>query len=84
VLIRLCRGQYFPIHPLDLSDIAVHADDNGNNVTVCVSTMGALPGSVEYDSLFGDTFMRNFYSVYDSPPTVHPMLRLIIPVLYLS
>ncbi|KAJ7830155.1 aspartic peptidase domain-containing protein [Mycena olivaceomarginata] len=63
-------GQYFPIHPLDLSDITVHADDNGNQVTVCASPIGALPGSVEYDSLFGDTFMRNFYSVFNFGDTI--------------
>ncbi|KAF7349856.1 Acid protease [Mycena venus] len=58
-------GFGYIIHPLDLSDIKTNIpDDNGNNVTVCVGTIQSLPAS-DSDALFGDTFMRNVYSVFN-------------------
>ncbi|KAJ7830150.1 aspartic peptidase domain-containing protein [Mycena olivaceomarginata] len=60
-------GLGYVIHPLDLSDITSQTDDNGNNVTACVSTIAssAVASQADFDSLFGDTFMRNFYSVFN-------------------
>ncbi|KAF7349858.1 Peptidase A1 domain-containing protein [Mycena venus] len=53
------------IHPLDLSDIKTSIpDDNGNNITACVSTIASLPAS-DSDALVRDTFMRNIYSVFN-------------------
>jgi hypothetical protein len=52
------------MHPLDLSEFQGAHDDNGNIVTVCLSTITVLTGLPELDALFGDTFMRNVYSMY--------------------
>ncbi|KAJ7851059.1 aspartic peptidase domain-containing protein [Mycena olivaceomarginata] len=55
-------GRQFPIHPLDLSEIRVNAS---TDTTVCSSPFLATPGGTEFDSLFGDTIMRNMYSVFN-------------------
>ncbi|KAJ6484920.1 aspartic peptidase domain-containing protein [Mycena sanguinolenta] len=52
-------GQQFPIHPLDLSTV------QPGSPPVCQSTfIQAAPG-FPFDSLFGDTIMRNLYSVFN-------------------
>jgi hypothetical protein len=70
----LSRGIKYPIHPLDLSLITNSQDDSGNNVTVCISALSpgaATPGDL--DAIFGDTIMRNVYTVYASPsPSNNP------------
>ncbi|KAF7338964.1 Peptidase A1 domain-containing protein [Mycena venus] len=53
-------GQQFPIHPLDLSDV-----DSSTGTTICRSPFLVIPGNTEFDSLFGDTIMRNIYSVFN-------------------
>ncbi|KAJ6529605.1 aspartic peptidase domain-containing protein [Mycena capillaripes] len=53
-------GQSFPIHPLDLSDVLF--DTNG---PVCVSLWSAGEGDSRFDIIFGDSFMRNFYSIFN-------------------
>ncbi|KAF7349015.1 Peptidase A1 domain-containing protein [Mycena venus] len=56
-------GQPFPIHPLDLTEIFVN---NVTNVVTCVAQWFAAPGSPDdFDMIFGDSFMRNFYSVFN-------------------
>ncbi|KAJ7448339.1 aspartic peptidase domain-containing protein [Mycena latifolia] len=55
-------GQPFPIHPLDLSDVFT---DPYTGLTSCISPLGASPGDAEFDGIFGDTFLRNMYSVYN-------------------
>ncbi|KAJ7851049.1 aspartic peptidase domain-containing protein [Mycena olivaceomarginata] len=55
-------GQQFPIHPLDLSEVRV---DASTGTTICSSPFSAVPGGTEFDSLFGDTIMRNIYSVFN-------------------
>ncbi|KAJ6540521.1 hypothetical protein B0H19DRAFT_1175794 [Mycena capillaripes] len=57
------------IHPLDLSDVVFGTDDAENNFTACVSTIFPLAASSE-DALFGDTFMRNAYSIFNFGDTV--------------
>jgi hypothetical protein len=52
-------GQPFPIHPLDLSDVKTIDD-----VTVCVSSFFPGAGNTDFDMLFGDSIMRNMYSVF--------------------
>jgi hypothetical protein len=87
ILSHVFRGLGYVIHPLDLSDITSQTDDNGNNVTACVSTIAssAVASQADFDSLFGDTFMRNFYSVYGSPKVTSPSLPpLIVPISYFS
>ncbi|KAJ6538808.1 aspartic peptidase domain-containing protein [Mycena vulgaris] len=56
-------GQSFPIHPLDLSAIFVN---NITNVVTCITQWPAAPGAPnDFDMIFGDSFMRNFYSVFN-------------------
>ncbi|KAJ7089136.1 aspartic peptidase domain-containing protein [Mycena epipterygia] len=56
-------GQLFPIHPLDLSGVFVN---NVTNVVTCIVPWSAVPGSPnDFDMIFGDSFMRNFYSVFN-------------------
>ncbi|KAJ7182241.1 aspartic peptidase domain-containing protein [Mycena crocata] len=55
-------GQPFPIHPLDISEMATDPD---TNITVCVAPMNSAPGNRVYDGIFGDVFLRNMYTVYN-------------------
>ncbi|KAJ7118392.1 aspartic peptidase domain-containing protein [Mycena epipterygia] len=57
-------GQSFPIHPLDLTTVMVT-----EGVTVCVAAFAAGPGNADFDALFGDSIMRNIYSVYANLPS---------------
>ncbi|KAJ7909595.1 aspartic peptidase domain-containing protein [Mycena leptocephala] len=54
-------GQSFPIHPLDLTDVTV---DKSTNTPICFSPFFAGSVNPEEDLLFGDSFMRNFYSIF--------------------
>ncbi|KAJ7478395.1 aspartic peptidase domain-containing protein [Mycena latifolia] len=59
-------GLPYAIHPLDLSDVQITTDESGNNVTVCLSTIGALPPlDLGIDALLGDSFMRNWYTAFN-------------------
>ncbi|KAF7319417.1 Acid protease [Mycena chlorophos] len=62
------RGVKFPIHPLDLSLITPGPLANttlGDN-TVCFAMAVAGAGDPgDIDALFGDSLMRNFYSVFN-------------------
>ncbi|KAJ7727420.1 aspartic peptidase domain-containing protein [Mycena maculata] len=53
-------GQQFPISPLDLSDV-----DSSTGTAICSSPFLVVDGTTEFDSLFGDTIMRNIYSVFN-------------------
>ncbi|KAJ7476322.1 aspartic peptidase domain-containing protein [Mycena galericulata] len=56
-------GQSFPIHPLDLS--VVFVNNNTNEVT-CFSQWDPAPANQgDFDMIFGDSFMRNFYTVFN-------------------
>ncbi|KAJ7023592.1 aspartic peptidase domain-containing protein [Mycena alexandri] len=61
-------GQDFPIHPLDVSDMQVLSSPDGSqNYTVCTGAftdIGTI-GQNETDALFGDSFLRNVYTVFD-------------------
>ncbi|KAJ7215896.1 aspartic peptidase domain-containing protein [Mycena pura] len=67
VVTVVISGIPYPIHPLDLSDIRSDiTDDNGNNVTVCLSSISSFTmDGADFDSLFGDTIMRNIYTVFN-------------------
>ncbi|KAJ7909590.1 aspartic peptidase domain-containing protein [Mycena leptocephala] len=54
-------GQSFPIHPLDLTDVTVDA----TNTPICFSPFFVGQVNSEEDLLFGDSFMRNFYSIFN-------------------
>ncbi|KAJ7785076.1 aspartic peptidase domain-containing protein [Mycena maculata] len=56
-------GQSFPIHPLDLSAVFIN---NVTNVATCVSQWSPGPANPDdFDMIFGDSFMRNFYTVFN-------------------
>ncbi|KAJ7511197.1 aspartic peptidase domain-containing protein [Mycena galericulata] len=56
-------GQSFPIHPLDLSAVFVN---NDTNEATCFSPWAPAPGfQGDSDMIFGDSFMRNFYTVFN-------------------
>ncbi|KAJ6534330.1 aspartic peptidase domain-containing protein [Mycena capillaripes] len=55
-------GQSFPIHPLDISDVVI---DTLHNTPVCITPWSGAEGGVDFDILFGDSFMRNFYSLFN-------------------
>ncbi|KAJ7445432.1 aspartic peptidase domain-containing protein [Mycena latifolia] len=56
----IMSGQSFPIHPLDLTDVRVV-----DGVTVCTSAMSPAAGNTDFDALFGDTIMRNIYTLFN-------------------
>ncbi|KAJ7322878.1 aspartic peptidase domain-containing protein [Mycena albidolilacea] len=61
-------GQDFPIHPLDVTDMQVVTSPDGlRNFTVCIGTFTDVGTIVDgaSDALFGDSFMRNAYSVFN-------------------
>jgi saccharopepsin len=72
-------GQEFPIHPLDLTDMGYVVGPDGNNYTVCVGSVtngGSILGN-GFDALYGDSFLRNVYSVFsfgDANTTPHVQL----------
>ncbi|KAJ7476368.1 aspartic peptidase domain-containing protein [Mycena galericulata] len=56
-------GQSFPIHPLDLSLVFVNKD---TNEVTCISQWNLVtPNQGDFDMIFGDSFMRNFYTVFN-------------------
>lgn len=61
---HMLNGRGYPIHPLDLSQVEFDVDDNGNNFTACRATIVDLGAGSANDAVFGDSFMRNEYSVY--------------------
>ncbi|KAJ7442367.1 aspartic peptidase domain-containing protein, partial [Mycena galericulata] len=60
ILTVVIGGQSFPIHPLDLSDVNVI-----DGFTVCTATIEPSAGNAGFDALFGDSIMRNIYSVFN-------------------
>ncbi|KAJ7110704.1 aspartic peptidase domain-containing protein, partial [Mycena crocata] len=60
-------GRPFPIHPLDLSELDEIDDRNATGVfgSICVGLIQAAEPNENLDALFGDIFMRNFYSVFN-------------------
>jgi len=61
-------GQAFPIHPLDVTDMQVITSPDGlRNYTACIGAFTDVGSIVdgESDALFGDSFLRNSYTVFD-------------------
>ncbi|KAJ7604963.1 aspartic peptidase domain-containing protein [Mycena polygramma] len=70
-------GQEFPIHPLDITDMAFRVGPDKKNYTVCIGSITNGAGIVGggWDALYGDSFLRNVYSVFSfgndtTPPYV--------------
>ncbi|KAJ6528073.1 aspartic peptidase domain-containing protein [Mycena capillaripes] len=73
------EGQLFPIHPLDLSGVV----QVSNTTTVC-ATGWIGSGSPDIDVILGDSFMRNFYTIFNfgqtttqSPGSVNASIQLL-------
>ncbi|KAK7035991.1 Six-hairpin glycosidase [Favolaschia claudopus] len=59
-------GQIIPIHPLDLSDMVHLKGPDGKQYTACIGSItngGSILGR-NLDALYGDSFLRNVYSVF--------------------
>ncbi|KAG8696758.1 hypothetical protein FRC08_006954, partial [Ceratobasidium sp. 394] len=55
-----------PIHPLDLTLPQVYTKSTGEKATHCINTFVSLGADLTpFDFLFGDSFLRNVYAVYD-------------------
>ncbi|KAF7307770.1 Six-hairpin glycosidase [Mycena kentingensis (nom. inval.)] len=68
VVVATFGGESYPLHPLDVTDMQVVTTPDGTtNYTVCVGTMTDVGNIVDgaSDALFGDTFLRNVYTVFD-------------------
>ncbi|KAJ7075056.1 aspartic peptidase domain-containing protein [Mycena belliarum] len=62
-------GHAYPFHPLDMTKLYTQVGPDRKTYTICVNTIsggGDLTDGTRsrQDSLFGDTFMRNVYSVF--------------------
>ncbi|KAJ7500386.1 aspartic peptidase domain-containing protein [Mycena galericulata] len=72
--------QDFPIHPLDVTDTSVLLGPDGNNYTVCVGSItngGSILGP-GLDALYGDSFLRNVYSVFSfGNESLPPFVQLL-------
>ncbi|KAJ7768245.1 aspartic peptidase domain-containing protein [Mycena metata] len=63
-LVATFAGQNFPIHPLDLTDLkVVTSPDKTRNFTACIGSITDSLGDLRTDALFGDSFLRNVYTV---------------------
>ena len=62
----MCRGQEFPVHPLDLTRPESGSVQDGKSVTVCFNAYDYLTVSPTefpgFDVLLGDAFLRNVYA----------------------
>ncbi|KAJ7660373.1 hypothetical protein DFH06DRAFT_1472396 [Mycena polygramma] len=71
-----------PIHPLDMTEFHTELGPDGQNYTYCVGS-ASNGGSVtnrtdDNDALFGDSFLRNVYSVFDfGDNTTDPSMRFL-------
>ncbi|CAK5267021.1 unnamed protein product, partial [Mycena citricolor] len=81
-------GVDFPIHPLDLADMTiVTAPDGKTNFTVCIGAFTDIgtPDQISggrFDALFGDSFLRNSYTVLDfgtqgNVPNTAPFVQML-------
>ncbi|KAJ7881992.1 aspartic peptidase domain-containing protein [Mycena olivaceomarginata] len=59
-------GQPYPLHPLDLTDMRTQVGPDGVNYTYCVGsiTSGGTITTGSTDALYGDSFLRNVYTVF--------------------
>ncbi|KAJ7765708.1 aspartic peptidase domain-containing protein [Mycena metata] len=73
-------GQQFPIHPLDVTDMGYIVGPDGKNYTVCTGSItngGSILGP-GLDALYGDSFLRNVYSVFSfGNETTAPNVQLL-------
>ncbi|KAJ6458919.1 aspartic peptidase domain-containing protein [Mycena vitilis] len=76
------ENRTYPIHPLDMTEFHTELGPDGQNHTYCVGS-ASNGGSVtnrtdDNDALFGDSFLRNVYSVFDfGDNTTDPYMRFL-------
>ncbi|KAJ7881742.1 aspartic peptidase domain-containing protein [Mycena olivaceomarginata] len=74
-------GQPYPVHPLDMTEMRTRVGPDGVNYTYCVGsvTNGGTISSGSTDATFGDSFMRNVYSVFSfgDNTTATPYIQLM-------
>ncbi|KAJ6570083.1 aspartic peptidase domain-containing protein, partial [Mycena vulgaris] len=60
------EGHPYPIHPLDLTDLIIQRGPDNTEYTICVGTItnGGTITSGDVDGLYGDSFLRNVYTVF--------------------
>ncbi|KAJ7609219.1 aspartic peptidase domain-containing protein [Mycena polygramma] len=73
-------GERIRIHPLDVTDLTTPVGPDGKQYTICVGaiTNGGTITAGSLDGLFGDTFLRNSYTVFSfGNDTVPPHVQLL-------
>ncbi|KAJ7613901.1 aspartic peptidase domain-containing protein [Mycena polygramma] len=73
-------GQRIRIHPLDVVDLTTAVGPDGQNYTICVGaiTNGDVLSAGSLDANFGDTFLRNTYTVFNfGNETTKPHVQLL-------
>ncbi|KAJ7039437.1 aspartic peptidase domain-containing protein [Mycena alexandri] len=76
-------GQPYPMHPLDITEMRTQKGPDGVTYTYCVGavTNGGTITSGKTDALYGDSFLRNVYTVSCPRPTSgsrHRILRMFV------
>ncbi|KAJ7447442.1 aspartic peptidase domain-containing protein [Mycena latifolia] len=75
-------GHAYPIHPLDMTDMVTQVGPDGINYTFCVGTVtngGGITDNInDNDALFGDSFLRNVYTVFSfGDNTTDPSIQFL-------
>ncbi|KAJ6514606.1 aspartic peptidase domain-containing protein [Mycena vulgaris] len=73
-------GQPYPIHPLDFMSLSTKVGPDGVNYTICVGsiTNGGSITTGKTDAMFGDTFLRNVYTVFSfGDNTTSPFVQFL-------
>ncbi|KAK7024725.1 Six-hairpin glycosidase [Favolaschia claudopus] len=60
------NGQPYPVHPLDMTAVRTQKGPDGTTYTYCVGSV-TNGGTIvaKKDALFGDSFLRNVYTVFN-------------------
>ncbi|KAJ6539984.1 hypothetical protein DFH09DRAFT_1396586 [Mycena vulgaris] len=72
--------QPYPIHPLDFMSLSTQVGPDGVNYTICVGriTNGGSITTGKTDATFGDTFLRNVYTVFSfGDNTTSPFVQFL-------
>ncbi|KAJ7358490.1 aspartic peptidase domain-containing protein [Mycena albidolilacea] len=74
-------GQPYPLHPLDLTDLRTQVGPDGTTYKYCVGsiTNGGTITTGGTDALYGDSFLRNVYTVFSfgDNTTATPYVQLM-------
>jgi saccharopepsin len=57
-------GQWYAVHPLDLTTVDTFQDNSGQNLTVCSGSNVVVAPGDGFDISLGTPYLRNVYSVY--------------------